>query len=160
MHPSPSALSPDTRTKLIAELNARLVDGVDLYTQVKAAHWNVKGDTFMPLHQMFDKLAEDVEDYNDDIAERAVILGGDAQGTARDAAARSRLPPFDQATTTPRATRFVKVLVDRLDVYLVGLRVSRDFSRKVDDQDTFELLTTTIMAVEKWGWFLRATLES
>jgi pimeloyl-ACP methyl ester carboxylesterase len=56
-----------------------------------AGHWNVKGPTFIALHELFDKVNEAVEDYVDDIAERAVQLGGVAEGTARMAAKRSAL---------------------------------------------------------------------
>src|ERR1700745_1905380 len=71
-----------TRVKAVELLNARLADCIDLQTQTKQAHWNVKGPTFIALHELFDKINEEVEDYVDDIAERAVQLGGVAEGTA------------------------------------------------------------------------------
>ena len=84
-------LSEATRVKAIELLNARLADCIDLQTQTKQAHWNVKGPNFIALHELFDKINEDVEDYVDDIAERAVQLGGVAEGTARMVAKRSSL---------------------------------------------------------------------
>src|ERR1051325_10619594 len=85
-------LSEKTRVKAVEILNARLADAIDLQTQTKQAHWNVKGPNFIALHELFDKINEDVEDYVDDIAERAVQLGGVAEGTARMVAKRSSLP--------------------------------------------------------------------
>src|SRR5712692_11665999 len=82
------------RTELIALINQRLADIVDLQMQLKQAHWNVKGPHFIGLHELFDKIAEDVETYVDEIAERAVQLGGIAQGTVRAAASRSRLEEY------------------------------------------------------------------
>ena len=64
-------LSETIRGKSIELLNARLADAVDLQTQTKH-DWNVKGPSFIALHELFDKINEDVEDYVDDIAERAV----------------------------------------------------------------------------------------
>jgi starvation-inducible DNA-binding protein len=64
------------REKMIVLLNARLADSIDLQTQCKQAHWNVKGPDFIALHELFDKVNEDVEEYVDLIAERAVQLGG------------------------------------------------------------------------------------
>ena len=87
-------LSEATRVKAIELLNARLADCKDLETQTKQAHWNVKGPNFIGLHQLFDKINEDVEDYVDEIAERAVQLGGVAEGTARVVAKRSSLPEY------------------------------------------------------------------
>src|SRR5260370_15764340 len=82
------------RTQLIALINQRLADIVDLQMQLKQAHWNVKGPHFIGLHELFDKIAEEVESYVDLIAERIVQLGGTAQGTVRVAAAHSRLEEY------------------------------------------------------------------
>src|SRR5436189_6143754 len=87
-------LSEATRVKAIELLNARLADCTDLQTQTKQAHWNVKGPNFIAVHELFDKINEDVEDYVDEIAERAVQLGGAAEGTARMAAKRSSLTEY------------------------------------------------------------------
>src|SRR5437764_10242618 len=96
-------LPETTRVKAVELLNARLADCVDLQTQTKHAHWNVKGPNFIALHELFDKINEDVEDYVDDIAERAVQLGGIAEGTARLAAKRSSLSEYPASTVDGRA---------------------------------------------------------
>jgi starvation-inducible DNA-binding protein len=83
-----------TRVKAVELLNARLADCIDLQTQTKQAHRNVKGPNFIALHELFDKINEDVEDYADDIAERTVQLGGVAEGTARRVAERSSLSEY------------------------------------------------------------------
>src|SRR6478736_7193618 len=87
-------LSEATRAKVVELLNARLADCTDLQTQCKQAHWNVKGPNFIALHELFDEINEAVEHYVDDIAERAVQLGGVAEGTARMAAKRSSLGEY------------------------------------------------------------------
>src|ERR1700743_1152129 len=87
-------LPEEVRAKAIELLNARLADCIDLQTQTKYAHWNVKGPNFIALHELFDDINEAVEDYVDDIAERAVQLGGVAEGTARMAATRSSLAEY------------------------------------------------------------------
>src|SRR4051812_2429101 len=87
-------LSETTRVKVVELLNARLADCIDLQTQTKHAHWNVKGPNFIALHELFDKINEEVEDYVDDIAERAVQLGGVAAGTVRIVAKRSSLTEY------------------------------------------------------------------
>lgn len=69
-------LSEVTRAKVVELLNARPADCTDLQTQCKQAHWNVKGPNFIALHELFDEINEAVEDSVDDIAERAVQLGG------------------------------------------------------------------------------------
>ena len=98
MHRTRNDLSRAVRTKVIDLLDARLADAIDLQTQLKQAHWNVKGPTFIGLHELFDKITEAVEDYVDDLAERVVQLGGVAHGTARQVAKRSTLPEFPAVT--------------------------------------------------------------
>src|SRR5437867_5356213 len=96
-------LSETIRGKAVELLNARLADAIDLQTQTKQAHWNVKGPHFIALHELFDKINEEVEDYVDEIAERAVQLGGVAEGTARIASSRSTLPEYPANTVDGRS---------------------------------------------------------
>src|SRR3954452_5846133 len=91
MYETKNDLPEATRSGAVELLNARLADCIDLQTQTKQAHWNVKGPNFIALHELFDKVNEDVEDYVDLIAERAVQLGGVAEGTVRVVAQRTTL---------------------------------------------------------------------
>jgi starvation-inducible DNA-binding protein len=76
MHDTKNDLPARTRAKVIDSLNARLADAIDLGAQAKHAHWNVKGANFIALHELFDKLAESVEEHIDELAERITALGG------------------------------------------------------------------------------------
>ena len=83
-------LPANTRTKVIELLNARLADAIDLGAQTKHAHWNVKGPNFIALHELFDKVAESVEEHIDTLAERVTALGGTARGTLATVARSTR----------------------------------------------------------------------
>ena len=83
LFPTKNDLPEATRSRIADLLNQRLADCIDLQTQCKQAHWNVKGQSFIGLHKLFDDVNEDVEEYVDLLAERVVQLGGIAQGTAR-----------------------------------------------------------------------------
>src|SRR5438046_9835174 len=89
MYETENDISQNRRVEISALMNQRLADAVDLQTQMKQAHWNVKGPHFIGLHELFDQVDEDVESYVDLIAERIVQLGGIAENTARVAAAPS-----------------------------------------------------------------------
>ena len=91
LYPTKNDLSESSRINAIGLLNQRLADCIDLQTQCKQAHWNVKGPSFIALHKLFDEINEEVEDYVDLLAERIVQLGGIAEGTARIVASRSGL---------------------------------------------------------------------
>lgn len=81
------------RSEAVNLLNQQLADAIDLTFQAKQAHWNVKGPSFIALHELFDEVVREVEGYVDELAERAVELGGAALGTVRVAARASRLLP-------------------------------------------------------------------
>src|ERR1700733_16080434 len=87
-------LPEETRAELINLLNQRLADSIDLQTQAKQAHWNVKGPNFIALHELFDKISEESEEYPDLIAERIAQFGGIAEGTIQVAANRTSLPDY------------------------------------------------------------------
>jgi starvation-inducible DNA-binding protein len=154
---SPSHLSEKTRAKIAATLNERLADGLDLHSQIKVAHWNIKGPQFAALHPLFETFAVALATHNDNFAERAVTLGGTALGTVRHVAKTSRLPEYPQDTS--RDMEHVSLLAERIDAYLVGLRESRSLAETEGDTDTVDLLTGVVSEFEKNGWFLHATLE-
>lgn len=157
MYKSPSPLSTEARKQLSDTLNARLTDGLDLHSQIKVAHWNIKGPHFAALHPLFETFAVSLATHNDDLAERAVTLGGRALGTVRHVAKTSRLEEYPQETT--RDLDHVKLLADRIERYLDGVRESRTLSDKLGDPDTTDMLTGIIIEFEKHAWFLRASIE-
>src|SRR4051794_6376953 len=83
LFPTKNDIPADARSRIADLLNRRLADCIDLQTQCKQAHWNVKGPSFIGLHKLFDDINTDVEEYVDLLAERVVQLVGIAEGTAR-----------------------------------------------------------------------------
>jgi starvation-inducible DNA-binding protein len=147
-------LSEDIRAKAIELLNARLADAVDLQTQTKQAHWNVKGPNFIGLHELFDKINEDVEDNVDDIAERVVQLGGVAEGTARMAAKRSSLSEYPTKTVDGRS--HVEALSSVLAAFGKSVRQAITDANDLGDLDTANMFTEISCGIDKWLWFVEA----
>jgi starvation-inducible DNA-binding protein len=156
MYQSPSQLSEAVRAKIADTLNERLADGLDLHSQIKVAHWNIKGPQFAALHPLFETFAISLAAHNDTLAERAVTLGARAFGTARHVAKTSKLPEYPQETT--RDMDHVRLLAERIEKYLDGARQSRAIGEELGDTDSVDLLTGIITEFEKHAWFLRASL--
>jgi starvation-inducible DNA-binding protein len=151
-------LSEGIRAKVIELLNARLADAIDLQTQTKQAHWNVKGPHFIGLHELFDKVNEAVEEYVDDIAERAVQLGGVAEGTARIAAKRSTLSEYPSNISDGRS--HVDALSSALAAFGKVARKSITEANDLGDLDTADLFTEISRGIDKWLWFVEAHLQA
>jgi starvation-inducible DNA-binding protein len=149
-------LSVDVRTQIIAILNKTLATTLDLKTQIKQAHWNVKGLDFYQLHLLFDELAGEIEEYVDMVAERITALGGIPVGTARVAAANSLLPeyPLDIATGIDHVT----ALSDRYGAYGAHVRTAIADTGDLGDADTSDLYTEISRNIDKRLWFLEAHL--
>jgi len=147
-------IADSSRDELVELLNARLADTFDLYSQLKQAHWNVKGSDFIQLHELYDTIAESVLEYVDTIAERATALGGLALGTARMAAAASTLDEYPADAVAGMDT--VAAIADRLGVYGASARAAIEAALELDDQDTADLFIEVSRAIDKHLWFVEA----
>jgi starvation-inducible DNA-binding protein len=156
--PTHNDLPADTRQSVIALLNQQLADTTDLYSHTKHAHWNVKGPNFIALHKLLDELAEMLEGFVDEIAERATALGGVAHGTARHVAANTRLAEFPHDAFDWKAV--VSALVERYANLAKTTRQAIDESDRIGDKDTADLFTGVSRELDKALWFLEAHLQS
>ena len=94
MYETSNDLLPTTRRSMSDILNEHLADAIDLQLQAKQAHWNIKGPNFVGLHELFDRVASQAREYADEIAERAVALGGVARGTIQVVSGQSQLHEY------------------------------------------------------------------
>ncbi|HTB64507.1 MAG TPA: DNA starvation/stationary phase protection protein Dps [Opitutales bacterium] len=154
MHETENDLPEKSRRKLTTLLNQRLASAVDLQTQLKQAHWNVKGPSFISLHELFDQVDEAVETYVDMIAERIVQLGGIAEGTARIAAVRSRLPEYPLAIADGVA--HTQAVAKALASFGREARASIQEAVSLEDAGTADLFTEVSRGMDKWLWFVEA----
>ena len=158
MYATKNDLSESTRTKVVQLLSARLADAIDLQTQMKQAHWNVKGPNFIALHELFDKINEDVEDYVDLIAERVVQLGDIALGTARSVAQRSQQTEYPLTISSGRD--HVEAVASTLATFGKAARAAIDASDELHDKDTADIFTEVSRGIDKWLWFVEAHLQT
>jgi len=154
MYETENDLPKAARLELNALINQRLADAVDLQMQLKQAHWNVKGPHFIGLHELFDKISEEMESYVDMIAERIVQLGGIAEGTVRVAASRTRLAEYPLQIAEGMA--HVEAMSRALSTFGQEARSTIDEANALDDADTADLFTEVSRGIDKWLWFVEA----
>jgi starvation-inducible DNA-binding protein len=154
MHKTRNDLSAKVRGRMADLLNSRLAGAIDLYLQTKQAHWNVKGPTFIALHELFDKLGEELEGYIDDIAERIVALGGVAEGTLGAVSGRTKLAAYPLDISEGPA--HVDALADAYAAFGKAVRKAIDEASKAGDADTSDLFTGISRGIDKSLWFLEA----
>ncbi len=146
-----------TRGKVVEILNARLADAIDLQSQVKHAHWNVKGPNFIALHELFDRISGVLLEQVDDIAERATALGGMAEGTVAVAARRSKLKNYPLNITAGKDHLYY--LSTQLSAYGKAVRAAIESTGKLGDADSADLFTGISRDIDKYLWFVEAHLQ-
>jgi len=154
LHRTKNDLPEAGRAKIVELLGSRLSSCIDLYLQTKQAHWNVKGPSFIALHELFDKVGEVVEDSVDDLAERIVQLGGTPKGTSQVVAKETSLKPYPLDITS--GGDHVESLSSSLAAFGTQVRSGIALATELDDADTADLFTQISREIDKQLWFVEA----
>lgn len=147
-------LREQTRRAMVALLNQSLAAALDLALQAKQAHWNVKGPHFIALHELFDKAAGELQEFTDDIAERAVALGGIALGTIQTVSQQSHLPAYPLAIAS--GLEHVAAFSKALAAFGQTVRGAIETADQAGDADTADLFTGVSRSVDKLLWLVEA----
>lgn len=150
-------LNLKNRQEMIGILNARLADTFDMFSFMKHAHWNVKGQQFIALHKLFDEIATQLLAHIDEIAERATALGGMALGTTRIVSESSQLELYP--LTVVESIETVLVLANRMAQLAANVRSAAKRAEQLEDMDTNDLFIEISRDLDKWLWFLEAHLQ-
>jgi starvation-inducible DNA-binding protein len=151
-------LSDHVRKHACGLLQARLSDALDLEAQAKQAHWNVKGPHFLQLHELFDRLHGDIEDFVDLLAERITALGRVADGRIATTAANSTLYGYPLEAAGGEA--HLKALSASLAAFGKAARAAIGEAETIGDADTADLFTQISRETDKQLWLLEAHLQT
>lgn len=150
MRQTKNTLSQNIRARSVELLNRHLAASIDLQAQVKQAHWNVRGPTFIAVHELFDKVAEEIENYADAIAERAGALGGIAHGTVQVAVKQSFLVPYPIAIALEKEHLFA--IGSALAAFGQSARSAIDEASAYGDADTADVFTEVSRGIDAQLW--------
>jgi starvation-inducible DNA-binding protein len=150
-------LPPTTRRSAIELINEHLADAIDLQLQAKQAHWNIKGPNFTGLHELFERVAVQASEYADEMAERAVALGGVARGTLQAVSGQSQLREYPLDVSDWRT--HVRAMQDALATFGRGARRAIDEATALNDADTADLFTEISRGVDKSLWMVEAHVQ-
>ena len=157
MHETRNGTKSNAKKASLETLQARLVDGIDLALDVKQAHWNLKGPQFIGIHLMLDGFRDELDDYNDKVAERITQLGGTARGTTQAITSETKLSPYPLDTYA--VADHLAALIDRYAVYANAVRQNIDDTDDAGDVGTSDLFTEISRGVDKQLWFLEAHVQ-
>jgi starvation-inducible DNA-binding protein len=156
MQKTHNTLSEKIRIQSVQLLNKHLAAAIDLHAQMKQAHWNVRGPGFIAIHELFDRVSTEVENYSDMIAERAGGLGGTANGTIQVAVAQSFLIPYPLGIADE--TQHLFAVSGALAGFGESVREAIDHATKYGDATTADLFTEISRGVDQQLWFVESHL--
>lgn len=141
---------------LAADLQAVLVDLLELANQAKQAHWNLVGPHFRSIHSEFDEIVDLARENADTIAERMRALEAVPDGRTRTVAETTTLDAFPPAEIG--VDHAVAVVAERI---LAAVNVVRGVHDQVDAQDptSADILHGVLEGLEKQRWMLTAQLR-
>ncbi len=147
-------LAEGKREVIAALLQERLSSAIAIQLQAKQAHWNVKGPSFIALHELFDAVVGEATGWVDEIAERIVALGGIADGRAQTVAAKSVVSEYPLEIQT--GPEHVEALSNALAAFGKNVREGIDAADSAGDAGTADLFTGISRAVDKQLWFVES----
>lgn len=156
MYRTKNTLSENIRAKSIALLNEHLASAIDLHGQIKQAHWNVRGDNFIAIHELFDRVAAETITFYDTIAERVGALGGTAEGTSQTAVKKSFLKPYPLGIADSKA--HIEAVTTALADFGTSTRKAIDESAGFGDADTADIFTEVSRGVDQQIWLIESHL--
>jgi starvation-inducible DNA-binding protein len=151
------ALDHHHREEVGHELQATLVELIDLSLIGKQLHWNIFGRPFKPLHEHLDELVDSWRDLSDTVAERAAALGVAPDGRADTVSAESEVNAVDAGSIdTDLATH---ELAERLADVTERIRARMDRLGEID-LPSQDVLIEVVRELEKQLWMLRVSLPA
>ncbi len=157
LHKTKNGMPEKVRMEVVSMLNSSLASVMDLYAQLKQAHWNVKGPEFIALHKLFDEIAEELEEHIDTIAERAAALGGTVLGTIQEAAKNTALSAYP--TNISSAKDHLAHLTHNMAIISELAHEHMAEAEELGDMSTNDIYIALDRFLDKNLWFLESHLQ-
>ncbi len=149
----PALGEPHQREEVGQQLQATLVELIDLSLLGKQLHWSVVGPLFRPLHQQLDELIDSWRDLADTLAERAVAIGFYPDGQSGTVARDTPVRGVDRGELEDHTV--VRELTGRLAEVSERARERMDRLGELDAASQ-DAVIEVVRALEQQLWMIRA----
>ncbi len=151
-----AALSTNARTAIADALNQALAETTITTMMAQNFHWNVKGMSFGPLHDLFQQVYEDHFAAQDDLAERIRALDAHAEGTFASMLGRSKVVEHDGRASDQE---MLKAMQTAQETVAATLASAGSLAAELGDALTEDLCIARGQTHEKFAWMMRSHLS-
>ena len=145
-------LAYDAVLEISGALRLLLADVFGLYVKTKSFHWHMTGRDFRDFHLLLDEQSDQIFAMTDEIAERALKIGGSTIRSISDISRHQRLKDNSEEDLTPK-DMLLELSADNLQLARF-LRGTHEICERHNDVATAGLIENWIDETEGRTWFL------
>jgi starvation-inducible DNA-binding protein len=150
-------LEESKRQVINTDLQATVVELLELYHDAKQSHWNLRGPLYLPLHEQLQKYADLYRSYADILAERQLSIGMSTDGRTETIVQSANLPKFPGGPLSDR--QVLEIMTER--IYTIAKRVRERItstSKNGDDVSSNKLQDLSY-ELDKQVWQFRVHMQ-
>jgi starvation-inducible DNA-binding protein len=146
-------LEKTVRQQIAQQLGLILADMYLIYVKTQNFHWNIVDPRFSILHQFLEDQYKELQEAIDEVAERIRMLGEKTPATLAQFLEMSSL---EESLEMIGGDEMLAALLKDHESIIKNLREQIDYSGKLNDQGTADLLIQRLRSHEKTAWMLRS----
>ena len=139
--------------KVINCLSDLLANHQVYYTNLRGLHWDIKGDKFFELHEMYEGYYNSEAETIDAVAERIAMLGGHPENRFSEYLKTAEIKELSNISDWEQGVKFV---MDSMKLFLEKYRKLSTLAHEANDCATIGLASKSISSIETNLWKLTA----
>ena len=146
----------DKRKPITDDLQATVVELLELFHDSKQSHWNLRGPLYLPIHEKLQENADDYRKYADLLAERILQVGNPVDGRTGVVAATANLGEFPGGYLSDK--QVLILMTERITTVAKRVRQRIEHLSKVDEV-TSNKLQDLSYELDKHVWQFRVQMQ-
>jgi len=138
----------------VSNLEQSLADSYSLALKTQNYHWNVVGENFKSLHELFGAQYEEISVAIDEIAERIRTLGSKVEGSFENF---SKLTKIKSGNKNLSAKEMIKDLILGHELIVESMKSAIKTAQDEGDEASADMFIGRIQAHEKAVWMLTSS---
>lgn len=146
-------LDLSTVQSIITGLNDLLANHQVYYTNLRGLHWDIKGDKFFELHELYEEYYNDEASVIDETAERIAMLGGHPENRFSEYLKQAEIKEIHSISDWEAG---VNLIISSMQTFLKKNRALLQLAIDANDSGTTTLVRKHITDLESKIWKLTA----